>query len=707
MPIHYNASLFVVAILALAYDTYLIWKKGYRSTLIYYVGYAATILGSFVFILAFLLDEFSLVEVYNYSARSMDLYLKLASSWSGSGGFIIWWLLFFSIIALIHRYSVMRSNVDDKEVESYQKHFIMYNLAALVLTISLFAADTFQTFTVAPIDGVGLNPLLKSFWNYFHPPSAILSYALSLVVGISAISKVPRRFTNLMASLAWLMVTIANILGGIWSYFTLGWGGYWAWDPVETALLMPWLSLTAYFHAIYFNKEFRDSLLSLTGFSVAFAAYITRGGVYSPLHGFGGISISSALLLLMGLPFLGYAISEMSKLSMEAFYKSLRSLYEMTLSVSSLAILGIYFVSFITLASQSLYTVFTGGQLALDVSLYNYLSAPFTLIFIALLPGCSAYFLFRDNKRFLLYSIAPSVIGAVALTVFTVSMGGLWSPLSSTVTNALISIFIPFSLVALIATTSGLIYSLFKKEYRDIGLKILHLSIPLMLIAIVISGPFAYNQAYFRNYKVTRGDTIDFGGLSLQYIGADFIGPVGEIAIPGAANVPNLPTVPEEVEAFLKFRVVDGAPAQEVTMKVRFNFGSFFRGHGGIVAEPMVIDSGLDEYYFVFTPTSGVDLLYMYAKIIHDRIQQTEPGPTQMIYVHVIAFIAQNIGVEPQQFYNASAAWSPDTADLQSYFIISYKKVPMVKLLWISSVIMILGEVLTIILRRIPRHRRD
>jgi hypothetical protein len=130
---------------------------------------------------------------------------------------------------------------------------------------------------------------------------------------------------------------------------------------------------------------------------------------------------------------------------------------------------------------------------------------------------------------------------------------------------------------------------------------------------------------------------------------------------------------------------------------VRLNIGNLLRGGRGIIVEPMVIDSGFDEYYYVVNPVSAVDLYYMYSKALIVRASIMNNTMAYIMYSHIIIYLSQNLGVDYNEFINKSLTWNPDTASMQETVMVSFKRIPMVRLLWIGAVIMIIGEVITIL----------
>jgi cytochrome c biogenesis factor len=186
--------------------------------------------------------------------------------------------------------------------------------SAILIAVNAVLSNPFRLVEgPIPTDGLGLNPLLRTFWNTIHPPLVFIAYALILVpfaIKLAGFTvRTEERNTDLIPTvesisrfstvLAWIFLSLGIVIGGYWAYIVLGWGGYWAWDPVETTSLIPWLLLTCYYHAkpiFRKNDVLRDSFLVFAYVSVIFATWVTRSGVLSSVHGF-SISIVSWSML--------------------------------------------------------------------------------------------------------------------------------------------------------------------------------------------------------------------------------------------------------------------------------------------------------------------------------------------------------------------------------------------------------------------------
>jgi len=632
----------MLAVFLLIYDIYYIYKGKPKN---FYFGHLLMFFGFVGYLSAFLFNDFTLEEVFTHSSRSLPLSYKLSASWSGSGGYIVWWMFVFTVFALIYR--LKRKNVSKEKSKKYAYH----NVVIIVLFLMALLNGAFNRMTFEPSDGLGLNPLLKSVWMYFHPPATFIGYALGLLAAIDVFFE---KHNLMCISLAWLFITIANVLGAVWSYFTLGWGGYWAWDPVETSLLLPWLTLTAYFHSV----DLRNSFLALTGFSIAYAAFVTRGGV-SFLHGF-AVSYAGAIIILVGLPFL---LKFLKEFKLE--FKNLES----PANIASISLLGIYIICILGLIYQNICTLFKSG-VSVSVDYYNYLSFPFVAILLLMLPLCKAEI--RKYVTEILIILLISTFFALITAMGFVN----WCDSSPAITNAMISFMIPIVIFSL----AGTLYEFKRLKINLLGLKIIHFSIPLLIFGILVSGPYAYHQSTFETLMLKKGEEKSVDGLKIKFVDANYIQPAERVSLDGML------VVPEESKAILKFK----ANNEELEVAIRFNFPLFLKGRSYVISEPSIINAGLDEYYFVIPPLYSFDLFFFHSKFIY----QTEKNE------FVLKSLAKSINLEYEEFINKLESWQEEKSHMKNLALITYKRIPCVNLVWIALTLMVCGQVLNVVVKK-------
>jgi cytochrome c-type biogenesis protein CcmF len=253
---------------------------------------------SAVMINAFLTNDYSIKYVVHYSDSVQPLFYKITSYWGGLDGSIMFWVFLLSVFGSIAVY-VNRER---------HRELIPYVVATICavqmffLYLMVVHKNPFTTYlSNAPAEGDGLNPLLQNYWMAIHPPSLYTGFVgmtIPFAFGIAALItghlddswlRAVRRWTMF----SWLFLSFGLTLGMIWAYEELGWGGYWAWDPVENAGLLPWFTATAFLHSVMVQERrsmlrvWNVTLVIVTFFLTIFGTFMTRSGVVQSVHAFG------------------------------------------------------------------------------------------------------------------------------------------------------------------------------------------------------------------------------------------------------------------------------------------------------------------------------------------------------------------------------------------------------------------------------------
>ena len=257
-------------------------------------------------VFAFITKDFSLRIVSEHVNRDLPVAYALSALYADKTGSILLWGWLVSIFTAG---LASRKHEYDKEILPYMLSILVV-IQVFFLALVILVGNVFEKNPVLPADGFGLNPLLQNVAMLVHPPMLYISFAaLSVVFALvmaALITRVPDadwiRWSRRWMLFAWCTLGLGNLIGMWWSYNELGWGGYWAWDPVENAGLMPWLLATAFIHSSLMLRQ-RNYLkvwsLVLIVFTFVFTLlipFITHGGIESPLHGFYGSSFPPYLL---------------------------------------------------------------------------------------------------------------------------------------------------------------------------------------------------------------------------------------------------------------------------------------------------------------------------------------------------------------------------------------------------------------------------
>src|SRR6478752_1828624 len=272
----------------------------------FYLISAIMTAASAVLINAFLTGDYSIKYVVHYSDSVQPLLYKLTSYWGGLDGSIMFWVFLLSIFGSI---AVYVNRERHRELIPYVVATIS-SVEMFFLYLMIVHKNPFTTFlTEVPADGEGLNPLLQNYWMAIHPPSLYTGFVgmtIPFAFGIAALItghlddswlRAVRRWTMV----SWLFLTFGLTLGMIWAYEELGWGGYWAWDPVENAGLLPWFTATAFLHSVMVQERrsmlrvWNVTLVIMTFFLTIFGTFMTRSGVVQSVHAFGDDPILAKL----------------------------------------------------------------------------------------------------------------------------------------------------------------------------------------------------------------------------------------------------------------------------------------------------------------------------------------------------------------------------------------------------------------------------
>ena len=277
-------------------------------------GYAVTamvVTASFLLISAFITHDYNNKYVAHYSDNNMPWYYLVASFWGGQSGSLMFW----SLILAIGTGLVIRQN------QQKNRDILPTVLATLMvvqvffLGLMVFEANPFETFRVnePPVNGRGLEPLLQNPAMTFHPPSILSGYVwFTFPFAFAVAALIHKRLddtwirtTRGYALISWAFLSIGNLFGGMWAYQELGWGGFWGWDPVENASLMPWFTATAYLHSVMIQerrdmlKVWNMALVMLTYFLTVFGTFLTRSGLIDSVHTFAQSDVGDYFIVFL------------------------------------------------------------------------------------------------------------------------------------------------------------------------------------------------------------------------------------------------------------------------------------------------------------------------------------------------------------------------------------------------------------------------
>ncbi len=340
--------------------------------------------------------DFSISYVAEFSSRDLPLLYLISSFWAGQLGTFLLWLAMLAVCgALLTRGN---DNLRDGVMT-------IVSLVCVSLVIILIKKSPFEALAVPRTDGSGLNPLLQDFWMALHPPIMFIGFATAAIpfaYGMSSL--VSRDYSDWEARsrnwtiVAWLTIGISLMMGGYWAYKVLGWGGYWGWDPVENASLIPWLLLTAQLHVLALRRggagmrRFSYMAVSLTFISVLYGTFLTRSGVLADfsVHSFVDLGLNSYLIGSLAF-FSALTVIALTMRWPEVTPPERTSTVSSMTYMVTLGVVTLFIGALLTLGGTSspLLTRFTDNPSAVGISYYVATMSPvafLTLLLLALFP---------------------------------------------------------------------------------------------------------------------------------------------------------------------------------------------------------------------------------------------------------------------------------------------------------------------------------
>tara|TARA_A100001015_G_C15031266_1_gene733402 strand:+ start:428 stop:2311 length:1884 start_codon:yes stop_codon:yes gene_type:complete len=455
----------------------------------------------FVLLLAYVISDFSLVNVYENSHTNKPLFYKISGTWGNHEGSLLLWInilvLFSSLFLFINKNS-------DKNFKILT--LLFQNLLIFIFIIFLLSnSNPFSKLFPVPLEGLGLNPILQDPALAIHPPLLYVGFVGSSIYFSAAlaalISKIDSK--SLAVSIkpwvlvSWFFQTLGILVGSIWAYYELGWGGYWFWDPVENSSLMPWFVMTALLHSILVLER-RIGLyswvvvLSILTFTMSVTGtFLVRSGILNSVHTFAsdpsrGLFILSFLMIMVFSSifiFFKYAPNE---------NKNFRIFTKESFIIANNWFM-IFFLGVVLIGT--LYPVFldtiTGSKISVGPPYYNLILAPFLIPLLFLMTSGPNYkWISNETKSFFNFSLILSVV-LFLITFFIIR------------NNAFLLNLILFFSIYLIIQTLFDFYESFKKRNINVSRIISHLGFGLLIFFIYINHIFSIEN----NFNLKLGET--------------------------------------------------------------------------------------------------------------------------------------------------------------------------------------------------------
>jgi cytochrome c-type biogenesis protein CcmF len=485
-----------------------------------------------------LAHDFNVEYVASYSSSTLPVWYTVAALWGGMKGSLLWWTF---ILATFTAVVLLQNRAKNLPLMPWVTA-VMLTVGAFFLSLLVFITDPFERLPFTPAEGSDLNPLLQNYWMTIHPPSLYLGFVSTTVPFAFAIAALATgrlgdswiRTTRRWSLFSWFFLSLGNLFGAAWAYVVLGWGGYWAWDPVENAAFMPWLTLSAYLHSVMIQekkdmlKVWNMVLVILTFSLTIFGTFLTRSGVISSVHSFTqsglgpffmgfllAILAVSIGLLLFRLPMLK------SKNELESVFSR-----EAAFLLNNLVFVGIAFTVFWGTVFPVISEWVRGVKITVGPPFFNKVNAPLALVLVFLM-GVGPVIAWRratwtSLRRNFAFPLGFGVLaGAVS---FLLGIRNFYAVVGfSVATFALATVWIEFWRGATVrrAMTGENFFTalshLIGKNRRRYGGYIIHVGVVMIFVGIVASSVFKVEV----QQSLQVGQSLEVAGYTLRYDGIE------------------------------------------------------------------------------------------------------------------------------------------------------------------------------------------
>jgi len=479
-----------------------------------------TILSFFTLIIGFINSDFSLINVYENSHTNKPFFYKIAGTWGNHEGSLLLWI---NILVIFSYLFLVFSHVHGKKFRLYT--LILQNILILgFLFFLLLNSNPFNTIYPIPLEGLGLNPILQDPALAIHPPllyvgfvgcSIYFSAAMaSLLSGYSG--KPFAKSIKTWVKISWCFQTLGIIVGSIWAYYELGWGGFWFWDPVENASLLPWFAITALMHSLIVLEK-RNTLYSwviilcLSTFILSVTGtFLVRSGILNSVHTFAS-DPSRGIYILLFLSFMIFSALIIF------FLKHKKENYNFNLKSREIFILAnnwfmVFFL--VTVLIGMLYPIFldvlTNAKISVGPPFFNIVIIPL-VIPVMLLMAIGPKFGWIKSQNKILYKILFLILSAVMINLFIIYFFGKYSVLSNLIFIAAIFLIL-YSLLDFKKFIN-------KKNKTELPRIISHLGFGLLVFFIGINHQFSLEEDFnlkIGEIKETKNYKINFEDMEIK-----------------------------------------------------------------------------------------------------------------------------------------------------------------------------------------------
>ncbi len=465
----------------------------------------------FTLVAAFLVSDFSVMNVYQNSHSLKPVFYKISGTWGNHEGSLLLWVIILTIFSFLF---LIQNKNHPKNYRIYT--LIIQNILILgFLFFIFFNSNPFSSISPIPKEGLGLNPILQDPALAIHPPLLYIGFVGSSIYFSAAMASIITDYSGKFFAqsikswvlISWSFQTLGILVGSIWAYYELGWGGFWFWDPVENASLLPWFAMTALLHSLLVLEKrntlyFWSVILCLLTFTLSvMGTFLVRSGILNSVHTFANDPTRGLYILI----FLSLMIFTSVYLLFVKFKQTNDQIYPN--SKETFILINNWFMMFylITVLLGTLYPIFTdaisNNKISVGPPFYNSVIIPIVIVFLIFMAiGPKAKWI--KNKFSNLKNLFLIFCGAIAINFLIIYFFKSYSLISN--------LIIVSSLFLIIST----FLDLFKKPKFNLSRIISHLSFGLLIFFIGLNHNFSVEKDF--NIKLGETKKIDSYKFFLQ-----------------------------------------------------------------------------------------------------------------------------------------------------------------------------------------------
>jgi len=464
-------------------------------------------------VIAFIISDFSIITVYQNSHSLKPFFYKISGTWGNHEGSLLLWVIILTVFSFLF---LLYSKNHSKNYRIYS--LIVQNILILgFLFFLLFNSNPFSVILPTPKEGLGLNPILQDPALAIHPPLLYIGFVGSSIYFSAAIASLLTNYSGKLFAqsiknwvlISWSFQTLGILAGSIWAYYELGWGGFWFWDPVENASLLPWFAMTALLHSLIVLEKrnllyFWVIILCLLTFILSVTGtFLVRSGILNSVHTFAN-DPSRGLYILVFLSLMIFASVLL------IFNKFRNSNYNLNSnSKETFILINNWFMIFylITVLLGTVYPIFTevltNHKVSVGPPFYNTVIIPIAVLFL-LFMSVGPQMKWIKNKFYNLNLLFKILVASILINFSIIYFFQSYS---------LISNFIIISAIFLVISSLADLYKLFKKQKMDYSRVISHLAFGFLVLFIGLN----HNFSLEKDFNLKLGERKKFEDYSVEF----------------------------------------------------------------------------------------------------------------------------------------------------------------------------------------------